>query len=498
MAQRPSPTLSGTSPLGSQDVMEDPVVCADGHSYERAAITQWLLARDTSPCTNAPLLHKNVVPNHALRNLIAEVRGVKRPVTLEEHVAAATPCCPEELDDSQDSTASSTAPTSESDVAEPAPVVALGAPRRDDETAAAPAHAAEAKQPIEPCAALCVQSAIGAKATRARPVGKNALHWAMVEGLHAEQKQLRLLLHPELAAQPDQGGNLPLHYAASAGASTAAAVACTLAFIEGLEWANKTGRTPCEIARLEGHSGLADVLSGMRNRKHNELHASFARGGGGSAEDQLHAQEEQLQLLACRPELAAQKDPASNLPLHLAASAGASLRAVEECVRVYPDAPRCRNADGLLPHQLALEHSHRELAQFLAARAGKVSADTRRRGDHAHPHAACRGAGTHASRSRRERMHPAGGGGSLPASALRYAYLPPTHSPLPVCAVVSADPSPQAGRLHPRACAIHPHHSTPAARSRPSSIGQRKDHRGGYRLHDVCSMAVASWLVAAL
>ena len=41
--------------------MEDPVVCADGHSYERAAITQWLLARDTSPCTNAPLLHKNVV-----------------------------------------------------------------------------------------------------------------------------------------------------------------------------------------------------------------------------------------------------------------------------------------------------------------------------------------------------------------------------------------------------------------------------------------------------
>ena len=70
---------------------------------------------------------------------------------------------------------------------------------------------------------------IGAKATRARPVGKNALHWAMVEGLQAEQKQLRLLLNPELAAQPDQGGNLPLHYAASAGASTAATVACTLA-----------------------------------------------------------------------------------------------------------------------------------------------------------------------------------------------------------------------------------------------------------------------------
>lgn len=340
------------------------MVCADGHSYERAAITQWLLARDTSPCTNAPLLHKNVVPNHALRNLIAEVRGVRRPITLEEHVAAATPCCPEELDDSQDSTATATAPTSDGSAPEATPVVALGgAPRRDDETAAAPAHAAEAKQPIEPCAALCVQSAIGAKAVRPRPVGKNALHWAMVEGAQAEQKQLRLLLNPELAAQPDQGGNLPLHYAASSGVSTAAAVACALAFLDGLEWANKTGRNPLEIARLEGHSGLADVLSGMLNRRHNELHACFGSGPTQEAE--------QLRLLSCRPELAAQKDSQGNLPLHVAAVSGASLHAVEECVRIFPDAPRSRNGDGLLPHQLALEHGHRSLAELLASRAGK-------------------------------------------------------------------------------------------------------------------------------
>ena len=62
----------------TQEIMEDPVVCADGHSYERSAITQWLLVRDTSPCTNTPLAHRNVVPNYALRNLIAEVRGVRR------------------------------------------------------------------------------------------------------------------------------------------------------------------------------------------------------------------------------------------------------------------------------------------------------------------------------------------------------------------------------------------------------------------------------------
>ena len=62
----------------TQEIMEDPVICADGHSYERSAITQWLLVRDTSPCTNTTLSHRNVVPNYALRNLIAEVRGVRR------------------------------------------------------------------------------------------------------------------------------------------------------------------------------------------------------------------------------------------------------------------------------------------------------------------------------------------------------------------------------------------------------------------------------------
>lgn len=231
----------------TQDVMEDPVVCADGHSYERAAITHWLLAKDTSPSTNARLPHKNVVPNHALRNLIAEVRGVRRPITLEEHLAAATPCAPEELDDWGDSTASATAGSQdgiESDPPHPPPVQTIpadGTPRRDDETSAAPVHAAEAKQPIEPCAALCIQTAISGRVLRPRPAGKNALHWAMVEGPVAEQRQLRLLLNAELAAQPDQGGNLPLHYAASSGVSTASLVACALAFMPGLDWANKTG-----------------------------------------------------------------------------------------------------------------------------------------------------------------------------------------------------------------------------------------------------------------
>jgi hypothetical protein len=52
--------------------MRDPVVCADGHTYERAAVAQWLLKKDRSPMTGAPLAHKHVTPNHLLRSMIAE------------------------------------------------------------------------------------------------------------------------------------------------------------------------------------------------------------------------------------------------------------------------------------------------------------------------------------------------------------------------------------------------------------------------------------------
>jgi len=346
----------------TQEIMEDPVVCADGHSYERSAITQWLLARDTSPCTNTPLAHRNVVPNYALRNLIAEVRGVRRPITLEEHVAAAKPCTPEELDEDATGPASGTAPTLEDATNESPISIVSTAPRRDEETASAPAHAAEAAQPINPSKAVCRRPAPALNKTQVS-VGKNALHWAMVEGAQSEQRQLWLLLNAELAAQPDQGGNLPLHYAASAGASAAVVVACALAFMEGLEWVNKTGRTPLDIAQLEGNLGLAAVLEGMRNRHSNDLHSSFAAGSS--------QEEQQLQLLRCRPELAAQRDGDGNLPLHVAATAGASSRALEECVRTFPDGPITRNDEGFLAHQLALERGHARLAERLATHAGK-------------------------------------------------------------------------------------------------------------------------------
>lgn len=58
----------------SLDVMEDPVVAADGHTYERAQILQWMSSRENpiSPMTGAPLDHQNLTSNHTLRSIITD------------------------------------------------------------------------------------------------------------------------------------------------------------------------------------------------------------------------------------------------------------------------------------------------------------------------------------------------------------------------------------------------------------------------------------------
>jgi tyrosine-protein kinase shark len=55
-----------------QDIMRDPVTCADGHSYQRDSIELWLATHNTSPKTGAQLSNKTLTPNHALRNAIEE------------------------------------------------------------------------------------------------------------------------------------------------------------------------------------------------------------------------------------------------------------------------------------------------------------------------------------------------------------------------------------------------------------------------------------------
>ncbi|KAK4848240.1 hypothetical protein QYF36_010669 [Acer negundo] len=56
-----------------QEVMQDPVVAADGYTYEAEALRGWLdSGHDTSPMTNLRLSHTDLVPNRALRSAIQE------------------------------------------------------------------------------------------------------------------------------------------------------------------------------------------------------------------------------------------------------------------------------------------------------------------------------------------------------------------------------------------------------------------------------------------
>ena len=53
-------------------VMRDPVIAADGHTYEKAAMQQWLHQQQTSPTTGQALTHVRLVPNIVIRSVIQQ------------------------------------------------------------------------------------------------------------------------------------------------------------------------------------------------------------------------------------------------------------------------------------------------------------------------------------------------------------------------------------------------------------------------------------------
>jgi hypothetical protein len=57
----------------THEVLRDPVVAADGITYERRAITEWLATHDTSPMTNITLANRELHPNNLVRTLIEEL-----------------------------------------------------------------------------------------------------------------------------------------------------------------------------------------------------------------------------------------------------------------------------------------------------------------------------------------------------------------------------------------------------------------------------------------
>ena len=50
-----------------QRIMKDPVVAADGNTYERRAMEDWLQRNHTSPVTGHQLRHTRLVPNMIAR-----------------------------------------------------------------------------------------------------------------------------------------------------------------------------------------------------------------------------------------------------------------------------------------------------------------------------------------------------------------------------------------------------------------------------------------------
>ena len=52
------------------DIMLDPVIAWDGHTYERGPIARWLREHSTSPMTGETLPDFTLRPNHSMRSQI--------------------------------------------------------------------------------------------------------------------------------------------------------------------------------------------------------------------------------------------------------------------------------------------------------------------------------------------------------------------------------------------------------------------------------------------
>ena len=55
----------------TRKVFKDPVVCMDGHTYERDAMEVWLKRHNKSPLTGNKLSSKTLLPNYAMKKLLA-------------------------------------------------------------------------------------------------------------------------------------------------------------------------------------------------------------------------------------------------------------------------------------------------------------------------------------------------------------------------------------------------------------------------------------------
>eukprot|EP01104_Vermistella_antarctica_P017611 TRINITY_DN6264_c1_g1_i1.p1 TRINITY_DN6264_c1_g1~~TRINITY_DN6264_c1_g1_i1.p1 ORF type:complete len:797 (+),score=126.13 TRINITY_DN6264_c1_g1_i1:231-2621(+) len=62
----------------SHEVMIDPVIDPEGHTYERSVIEEWLRRNKSSPITRSPLRASQLIPNRALRETIESTVGQRK------------------------------------------------------------------------------------------------------------------------------------------------------------------------------------------------------------------------------------------------------------------------------------------------------------------------------------------------------------------------------------------------------------------------------------
>lgn len=83
----------------SNELMRDPVILVDGHTYEREHIETWFKTQEdaghelTSPLTRLELESADVVPNHALRNVIVNALAMSRAAQARRARARAEALC---------------------------------------------------------------------------------------------------------------------------------------------------------------------------------------------------------------------------------------------------------------------------------------------------------------------------------------------------------------------------------------------------------------------
>jgi len=66
----------------TQEIFKDPVVAADGHTYERSALERWFKNHNLSPLTGTELNTKVTYNNYTLRSIIQD--GYKRAPTINK------------------------------------------------------------------------------------------------------------------------------------------------------------------------------------------------------------------------------------------------------------------------------------------------------------------------------------------------------------------------------------------------------------------------------